>query len=209
MQRPERYVWLGPANVRPPCDDRQLAILFEAPPQGPKSSVPHSARPGAQAQLPRHIAVGCQDQRACTPAGVFRAIRACPLPSQHVARGTLIGSCSTVSGIAALLPQPRTRRSMASDSESHAGPGAAGSPPSRKQSSPASTPTERALKDRVEQLISKIRPAVHSEARRHSIFFYVDQLIKRCFQPEEVKPHASRLRSRAAPAAAPTGCPSR
>jgi hypothetical protein len=51
---------------------------------------------------------------------------------------------------------------------------------------PAS-PTERALKDRVEQLISKIRPAVHSEKRRHSIFVYVDQLIKRTFAAEEVR----------------------
>jgi hypothetical protein len=51
---------------------------------------------------------------------------------------------------------------------------------------PAS-PTERALKDRVEQLIAKIRPAVHSEKRRQSIFVYVDQLIKRTFAAEDVR----------------------
>ncbi len=73
---------------------------------------------------------------------------------------------------------------MAGDGEEQQNLSAAGSPAS---------PTERALKDRVEQLISKIRPAVHSEKRRHSIFFYVDQLIRRCFHPEEVcAPSGSR-----------------
>jgi hypothetical protein len=61
-----------------------------------------------------------------------------------------------------------------------------GSEPNLSVSGRPASPTEN-LKDRVEQLISKIKPAVHSEKRRHSIFFYVDQLIRRCFHPEEVR----------------------
>lgn len=38
--------------------------------------------------------------------------------------------------------------------------------------------------DRVDSLISRIRPARHSEARRHRVAQYVSDLIARCFQAD-------------------------
>ena len=42
----------------------------------------------------------------------------------------------------------------------------------------------RPVDDRVDSLISRIRPARHSEQRRHRIAKYVSSLIARCFAAE-------------------------
>ena len=42
----------------------------------------------------------------------------------------------------------------------------------------------RPVDDRVDSLISRIRPARHSEARRHRVAQYVSDLIARCFQAD-------------------------
>ena len=42
----------------------------------------------------------------------------------------------------------------------------------------------RPVDDRVDNLINRIRPARHSESRRHRVAQYVSDLIARCFQAE-------------------------
>ena len=42
----------------------------------------------------------------------------------------------------------------------------------------------RPVDDRVDSLISRIRPARHSEQRRHRVAQYVSSLITRCFSTE-------------------------
>ena len=42
----------------------------------------------------------------------------------------------------------------------------------------------RPVDDRVDNLINRIRPARHSEARRHRVAQYVSALIARCFQAD-------------------------
>lgn len=42
------------------------------------------------------------------------------------------------------------------------------------------------LADRVDELISNIKPSVESVARRHGVQEYVRQIIGRCFHPDQV-----------------------
>ena len=42
----------------------------------------------------------------------------------------------------------------------------------------------RPVDDRVDNLINRIRPARHSEARRHRVAQYVSGLVARCFQAD-------------------------
>lgn len=46
------------------------------------------------------------------------------------------------------------------------------------------TTSGRPVDDRVDSLISRIRPARHSEQRRHRVAKYVSNLITRCFQAD-------------------------
>jgi hypothetical protein len=55
------------------------------------------------------------------------------------------------------------------------------------------------LSDRVDELISNIKPSQESVARRHGVQDYVRQIISRCFHPDQVcvvfalKPAQTRL----------------
>ena len=56
------------------------------------------------------------------------------------------------------------------------------------------TTSGRPVDDRVDSLISRIRPARHSEQRRHRVAKYVSSLITRCFQVDhEVRTAMSSL----------------